>query len=216
MTQMLTRRHFILTSAMALSAAQTGPIAAQTAPLQLDVLQENIDPTALSLPPSMEGNYAIPERYQARVVPVQPGLTPNEIHIVSNAYHLYFILPGDMAIRYGVAVGQTGLGWEGQANIQRKVEWPSWTPTQDMIARSPQQYEQYADGMAGGPSNPLGARALYFFQGDRDTAIRVHGTTSPRSIGSSASNGCYRMYNSHVINLYNRVPLGVRAFGYIA
>ncbi|SMY06902.1 putative L,D-transpeptidase ErfK/SrfK precursor [Flavimaricola marinus] len=216
MTHMLTRRHFIVTSAMALSAAQTGPIAAQTAPLQLDVLPEEVDPNAISLPPTMEGNFAIPERYQAKIVPVQPGLTPNEIHIVSNAYHLYFILPDDLAIRYGVAVGQEGLGWAGQATIQRKVEWPSWTPTQEMIERNPEQYEQYADGMPGGPSNPLGARALYFYQGERDTAIRVHGTTSPRSIGSSASNGCFRMYNSHVINLYNRVPLGVRAFAYIA
>lgn len=213
---MLTRRHFIATSAFALSAAATGPIAGQTAPFQLDVRPEQVDPTAITLPPTVEGNYVIPERYQARIVPVMPGLTPNEIHIVSHSYHLYFILPNDMAIRYGVAVGQQGLGWSGQAIIARKVEWPSWTPTPAMIERDPNAYAQYANGMPGGPSNPLGARALYFYQGTTDTAIRVHGTTSPESIGSSASNGCFRMYNSHVIDLYNRVPLGTRAFAYTA
>ena len=83
-----------------------------------------------------------------------------------------------------------------------------------MIERNPSHYAQYADGMPGGPSNPLGARAMYFYQGDTDTAIRVHGTTAPESIGRSASNGCFRMYNSHVIDLYGRVPLGASAYAY--
>ncbi len=83
-----------------------------------------------------------------------------------------------------------------------------------MIARNPGRYAQYADGMPGGPGNPLGARALYLYQGERDTAIRIHGTIEPASIGRRASNGCFRMYNSHVIDLYNRVPLGANAYAY--
>jgi lipoprotein-anchoring transpeptidase ErfK/SrfK len=219
---MLTRRHFIAASALGVlagrSAAQEGGSPAGLPParagaLQLDVAPQPLD-AALQLPPDTDGGFAIPERFRARVVPVQPGLVPSSIHIVPQSYNLYFILPGDQAIRYGVAIGQEGLGWRGQATIGRKAEWPSWTPTPEMIERSPEQYEQYADGMPGGPNNPLGARALYFYQGDRDTAIRVHGTIQPASIGSRASNGCFRMYNSHVIDLYNRVPLGALAYAY--
>lgn len=208
---MLTRRRFIATSAATFAA---GPLAAQSAgPLQLDVMPEALS-GGIQLPPNMDGNFAIPERYQARIVPVQAGLPVSSIHIVPENYNLYFILPGNQAIRYGVAVGQEGLYWSGQATIARKVEWPSWRPTDEMIERNPTAYAQYADGMPGGPENPLGARALYFYQGDRDTAIRVHGTVLPASIGSSASNGCFRMYNSHVIDLYNRVPLGAVAYAY--
>ncbi|PHR61134.1 MAG: hypothetical protein COA47_06055 [Robiginitomaculum sp.] len=188
---------------------------AQTAgALQVTVAPDAVDPSAIQLPPNFEGNYQIPEHLQARIVPVQAGLTPNDIHIMPQSYHLYFILPDDRAIRYGVAVGREGLGWSGAARIGRKVEWPSWRPTDDMIERDPTHYAQYADGMPGGPTNPLGARAMYFYQGERDTAIRVHGTTSPRSIGRSASSGCFRMYNSHVTDLYARVPLGAGAFAY--
>ena len=209
---MFSRRTFLAGTA----ASIAGPALAQTAPapLQLDVSPEATNPYGIDLPPDMEGDYLIPAEYRAQIVPVQPGMPANQIHIVPQNYHLYFTLPGDVAIRYGVAVGQEGLGWSGSALIQRKVEWPSWRPTDDMIERNPAAYEQYADGMPGGPENPLGARALYLFQGERDTAIRIHGTTQPASIGRSASNGCFRMYNSHVIDLYNRTPLGAAAFAY--
>jgi lipoprotein-anchoring transpeptidase ErfK/SrfK len=212
---MLTRRHFIATSAVALAA---GPLAAQTAgttgALQVDVVPQAVDPYSLVMPPNFDGDFAIPEKYQARVVPVQAGLPVGSIHIVPQSYHLYFVIPGNRAIRYGVAIGKEGLYWTGQAVIGRKQEWPSWTPTPEMIERDPAHYGQYKDGMPGGPGNPLGARAMYFFQGDRDTTIRVHGTIYPDSIGSSASNGCFRMYNSHVIDLYGRVPLGALAYAY--
>jgi lipoprotein-anchoring transpeptidase ErfK/SrfK len=214
---MLSRRHFITTSAAALAAA---PALAQTAgttgALQLEVAPESFgfDPNNIVLPPDFDGDFEIPERFRARIVSVQPGLPVNSIHIVPQSYNLFFILPGDRAIRYGVAIGQEGLYWRGQATIARKVEWPSWRPTDEMIERNPNAYAKYADGMPGGPENPLGARALYFFQGDTDTAIRVHGTVLPGSIGSSASNGCFRMYNSHVIDLYNRTPLGALAYAY--
>jgi lipoprotein-anchoring transpeptidase ErfK/SrfK len=212
---MLSRRHFLTSASLATLAAPTVLRAAAEDVLELTVTPDQVLPqNAITLPPITEGSFAIPERYQARVVPVQPGLPVGSLHIMSRAYHLYFILPDNLAIRYGVAVGQEGLGWTGAAVIGRKQEWPSWTPTPEMIERAPERYEQYAEGMPGGPENPLGARALYFYQGNVDTAIRVHGTIVPSSIGSSASNGCFRMYNSHVIDLYNRVPLGAQAFAY--
>lgn len=212
---MLTRRLFLASTTFTAFAAPAILRAAVEDPLELVITPDQVvAQDDIILPPITDGDFVIPERNQARVVPVQPGLTPNDIHIVGQSYNLFFILPGDRAIRYGVAIGQEGLGWTGSASIGRKVEWPNWTPTPEMIERNPAQYEQYADGMPGGPTNPLGARAIYFYQGVVDTAIRVHGTIVPSSIGSSASNGCFRMYNSHVIDLYNRVPLGATAYAY--
>ena len=111
-------------------------------------------------------------------------------------------------MRYGVAVGKAELVFRGEATIQRKVEWPSWTPTPEMIERNPQAYKKYEGGMPGGPKNPLGARALYLYQNGHDTAIRIHGTTEPSSIGHAVSNGCLRMVNDHVMALFERVPIG--------
>jgi lipoprotein-anchoring transpeptidase ErfK/SrfK len=219
---MLTRRHFLASSALLglagpavaqeLASAEA-PMIEDPGPLRLDIAPEAVD-ASLTLPPDFEGDFAIPDRYRARVVQVAQGLVPYDIHIVPQAYHLYYILPGDTAIRYGVAVGLEGLGWHGQAAVGRKVEWPSWRPTDEMIERNPDRYARYADGMPGGPENPLGARALYLFQGERDTQIRIHGTTDPTSIGHQASNGCFRMYNSHVIDLFNRAQLGSRVYAY--
>ena len=135
---------------------------------------------------------------------------PGEIVINSHEKFLYLVQPGGTARRYGVAIGKEGLGWRGKATIKSKVEWPSWKPTPAMIKRSPEKYARYADGMKGGPGNPLGARALYFYQGKHDTSIRIHGTTQPWTIGSAASNGCFRMINEHVIDLYSRVPVGTK------
>lgn len=208
---MLTRRHFVVSSALALAAAQTSPLLAQEVLTEAALVPEA---PAITLPPTTQGDYQIPERYQARIVQVRPEFVANQIHILPATYNLYYTLGGGQAIRYGVAVGKEGLLWRGQGTIQRKVEWPSWTPTPEMIERSPEHYEQYKDGMPGGPGNPLGARAMYVYQGNIDTAIRVHGTIYPESIGSSASNGCFRMYNGHVIDLYNRVQIGTTLFAY--
>ena len=211
MFQMLTRRHFVVTSAMALAAAQSAPLLAQEVLTEASLVPET---PAITLPPITEGDYQIPARYQAQIVQVRPEFLANQIHILPATYNLYYTLGGGQAIRYGVAVGKEGLLWRGQGTIQRKEEWPSWTPTPEMIERSPEHYEQYKDGMPGGPGNPLGARAMYVYQGNVDTAIRVHGTIYPESIGSSASNGCFRMYDSHVMDLYERVQLGTTLFAY--
>ncbi|MEM9330709.1 MAG: L,D-transpeptidase [Pseudomonadota bacterium] len=122
--------------------------------------------------------------------------------------YLYLVQGGGRARRYGVGVGRAALAWSGTAKIKRKAEWPSWTPTQNMIKREPHKYARYAGGVPGGPNNPLGARALYLYKGNRDTYYRIHGTTQPWTIGTASSNGCIRMINDHVIDLYNRTPIG--------
>jgi lipoprotein-anchoring transpeptidase ErfK/SrfK len=123
---------------------------------------------------------------------------------------LYFVQSPVAAIRYGVAVGREGLQFTGKVNVGNKQVWPRWIPTKEMIARDPKQYAKYADGMDGGPDNPLGARAIYLYLGRNDTKLRIHGTNQPNSIGSEASNGCFRMLNEHVIDLYDKVKMGAQ------
>jgi len=119
--------------------------------------------------------------------------------------HLYLIGDGDQAIRYGIGVGRAGFAWGGEAYIGRKATWPTWTPPPAMIRRDP-DLRKWAGGMEGGPSNPLGARALYLYTGGRDTLYRLHGTNEPMSIGQAMSSGCIRMLNTDAIDLYERVP----------
>ncbi|MGI6244585.1 MAG: L,D-transpeptidase [Pseudochelatococcus sp.] len=131
--------------------------------------------------------------------------------VVDPAHHyLYLVQEGGKALRYGVGVGREGLEWSGTANIAYKREWPRWTPTPDMIAREPGRYRKWAKGMDGGEQNPLGARALYLFEGGKDSLYRIHGTNEPWSIGKSMSSGCIRMMNQDIIDLYRRVPAGTK------
>ena len=120
---------------------------------------------------------------------------------------LYYVLGDGKAIRYGVGVGRAGLALRGGATVGRKGEWPSWTPTDNMMNRDPRN-RRYAGGVPGGLNNPLGARALYLYRGGRDTMFRIHGTNQPNSIGQAMSSGCIRMMNHDVVDLYNRVPVG--------
>jgi lipoprotein-anchoring transpeptidase ErfK/SrfK len=138
------------------------------------------------------------------------GYRPGTIVVDPRNHYLYLVESRTRARRYGVGVGKAGLAFQGSAVIRRKAEWPRWTPTKSMIRREPAKYARYAEGVPGGPGNPLGARALYLYKGKRDTLFRIHGTTQPWSIGRSVSNGCIRMLNSHVKDLYKRVPLGAR------
>jgi len=138
------------------------------------------------------------------------GYEPGTIIIDPNNHFLYLQLEADMARRYGVGVGRSGLAFRGQAEVGRKAKWPSWTPTANMIRRNPKKYGRFAKGVPGGPNNPLGSRALYLYRDGRDTLYRIHGTTEPSSIGRSVSNGCIRMINDHVEDLYERVPVGAR------
>lgn len=138
------------------------------------------------------------------------GYKPGTIVVDPKNHFLYLVETSTRARRYGVGVGKAGRSFRGTAVIRRKAEWPRWTPTKNMIRREPNKYARFAKGVPGGPSNPLGARALYLYKGKHDTLYRIHGTTQPSSIGRSVSNGCIRMLNAHVKDLYKRVPLGSR------
>ncbi|SIS69394.1 L,D-transpeptidase catalytic domain [Roseivivax lentus] len=151
--------------------------------------------------------------YTPQTVRVKDTLAPQQIIVLPRAHFLYFVEAPGQARRYGVGVGKAGLEFSGEAVIQVKKEWPTWRPTNEMIEREPDTYAKFKDNeyvQPGGPGNPLGARALYLFQNGRDTFYRIHGTTQPSSIGRSVSNGCIRMINDHVIDLYNRVPTGTK------
>nr|WP_245731473.1 L,D-transpeptidase [Loktanella fryxellensis] len=150
-----------------------------------------------------------------KLVQLDNPLPAGEVHVVPDVYSLYWTLPNGEALRYYVGVGRDALYIAGVFTIGAKKEWPSWTPTKDMIERDPEAYEQYADGMPGGPDNPLGARALYLFQdGIGDTFLRIHGTNRPDTIRTDVSNGCARLTNDQMIDLYPRVPIGAPCFLY--
>ncbi|WP_219320040.1 L,D-transpeptidase [Methylovirgula sp. HY1] len=150
-----------------------------------------------------------------QVVDYETDQGPGTI-IVDPAHHfLYHVLGAGKAMRYGVGVGRAGFAWAGDAVIKNKQEWPDRYPPKEMIERQPELKKQLAQlqsglGMAGGPRNPLGVRAMYLWQGNKDTLYRIHGTTEPWSIGKSVSSGCIRMINQDVIDLYGRTPAGTK------
>ncbi len=121
---------------------------------------------------------------------------------------LYHIYEEGLAMRFGVAVGRAGLGFAGSGVIRRKEEYPSWTPTKNMIRREPEVYAALAGGLKGGLDNPLGARALYLYRNGKDTMYRIHGTMDPSSIGKATSAGCIRLFNQDAIDMFDEVPLG--------
>lgn len=202
---MLSRRHFIITTATMFSGALAAPAFAQDAVgIEFDEYVEH---------QGADGSnpWGLHPRFMPTRVAHNAGLTPGDVHVDPTARYLYHIGADGTAMRYGVAVGRAGLYQPGRFTINRKVEWPSWTPTANMIAREPEVYAQYAGGVPGGPENPLGARALYLYAGGRDTYLRIHGTPQPWSIGTSASSGCVRLVNDHVIQLAANVTVGSRA-----
>ncbi len=159
--------------------------------------------------PQANRNAAPDPIYQAQVVDFATAEAPGTIIVDTQSKFLYFVLKDQMAIRYGVGVGKEGFGWNGTVRVGAKQEWPSWTPPAEMIQRRPELVE-YAGGMPGGPANPLGARALYLYDGGRDTMFRIHGTNEPWSIGHNVSSGCIRMLNDHVAELYRMAKVGTK------
>ena len=146
-----------------------------------------------------------------QAVKIKKGYAPGQILVLPRSYYLYYITEEGQAIRYGVGVGKAGLEFTGSAVLGAKKEWPTWRPTNEMIERDPVAYGKFKDNdyvQPGGPGNPLGSRALYLFQNGRDTYFRIHGTTAPNTIGSSISNGCIRLRNEHVADLYERTAIG--------
>lgn len=151
--------------------------------------------------------FKLKPEYEAQTVEFY-GYPRGTIVIDTSAHFLYLVESSSSARRYGIAVGREGLQYKGKVAVGDKQEWPRWIPTKEMQQREPKKYGQYKDGMPGGGQNPLGARAIYLYNGKQDTYLRIHGTIAPQSIGTNASNGCFRMVNEHVIDLYNRVRMG--------
>ncbi len=146
----------------------------------------------------------ISRAYLPRTVDDPTGERPGTIVIDTRNRYLYRVLENGKAQRYGVGVGREGFGWTGRVRIARKAEWPTWRPPAAMRKRQP----YLPASMPGGPDNPLGARALYLFDGGRDTLFRIHGSNEPWTIGQAVSSGCIRMRNEDVIELYNQVKIG--------
>jgi lipoprotein-anchoring transpeptidase ErfK/SrfK len=144
----------------------------------------------------------LPTHLRRQIVSYQTSEAAGTIVIDTPNTYLYYVLGGGRAIRYGIGVGRDGFRWSGTQNVGRKAEWPDWNPPPEMIARQP----YLPRFMAGGPTNPLGARAMYL----GNTIYRIHGTNAPSTIGSRVSSGCIRLTNEDVTDLYNRVKIGAK------
>jgi lipoprotein-anchoring transpeptidase ErfK/SrfK len=146
----------------------------------------------------------IPEPYRRHIVDYHRKEAPGTIVVDSDSRFLYYVMPGNKAIRYGVTVGEEAQVWSGVAKIGSMTEWPNWTPTQGEHER----LGNLPKFVAGGPHNPMGARALYLFSGGKDTLYRIHGTNQPEYIGEAISSGCIRLTNEDIIDLYSRAKVG--------
>ena len=196
----------IISMAMAAAAALSGcaPIAT-TAQLKTDAQLSQRDKQMLALAPAEEWSIPIVRNR----VSDPTGEPPGTIVIDTTAKNLYFVLPGKQAIQYKVATGAESYGWTGRATVGHMQEWPQWMPTASLMQKWPEfkVYLQHGP-LAGAYDNPLGARALYLYQGNRDTLYRIHGTNEPSEIGQAVSSGCIRMRDLDVIDLYARVHVG--------
>lgn len=170
---------------------------------------------AAVLPPDADPAYSTPvdldrevdmEQTTRRLVEDPTREPPGTITINTKLRKLYLSLNDGQALEYGIGVGRQGFAWKGIAEIGRKAFWPGWTPPPEMLARQP-GLPRHMDGSV---ENPLGARALYLFEGAKDTLFRIHGTSEPETIGHAVSSGCIRMLNADVIDLYGRVAKGTR------
>lgn len=216
----LSRRGFLFTGAalLALSAAGCQTIQQPVGlPEQPPLPDEKFD-YDLAYAARKDGEWDIPaikyknfdRQYWRQVVDYETKEAPGTIIVDPYNHFLYWTVSRTKALRYGIGVGKAGFGWSGDATIRMKQEWPAWFPPKEMIARRP-ELKKYKDGkMDGGIENPLGARALYLWQGNVDTLYRIHGTTEPESIGRSVSSGCIRMWHQDVIDLYSRVPMNTK------
>jgi lipoprotein-anchoring transpeptidase ErfK/SrfK len=147
---------------------------------------------------------SVPENFRRHIVDYSRKEMPGTILVDTEERYLYYVLPEGKAIRYGVAVGEEAMAFSGVARVGRVAEWPDWIPTAEIQAR----LGPYPARVTGGPANPLGARAIYLYQGNKDTLYRIHGTNQPEYIGQAISSGCIRMTNEDVIDLYDRVKPG--------
>ena len=184
---------------LAAAAAWTTPAAAQ---FQRQALPETMQiEEQPGYEPSPEEERR-PAAFQRQLVFFRTTEAPGTVIVHTSERFLYVVQGNNRALRYGIGVGRDGFQWQGLVKISRKAEWPDWTPPPEMIARQP----YLPRFMAGGPGNPMGARALYLGQ----TVYRIHGTNQPQTIGNAVSSGCFRLVNPDVIDLYDRIPVGTR------
>ncbi|MGB6312962.1 MAG: L,D-transpeptidase, partial [Pseudolabrys sp.] len=160
-----------------------------------------LDRKLLANPPYARAT--IPEQYLRHVVDYSGKEAAGTVLVDTDARYLYYVLGDGKAIRYGVTVGEEALAWSGVAKVGRMAEWPSWTPTPEIKQRM-----HVPDYVTPGPQNPMGARAMYLYEGNKDSLYRIHGTNQPEYIGHAISSGCIRMTNEDVIDLYRRVKIG--------
>ena len=195
-------RHFRTVAAAAFAAALLAtPVAAS--PLSLFPFERPQAPQANSYAPvETEEATELPSRFKRQVVSYPTHEAPGTIVVDTPNTYLYFVLGGGRAIRYGIGVGREGFTWAGIKHVEKKAEWPDWHPPQEMLERQP----YLPRFMAGGPGNPLGARAMYL----SGSVYRIHGTNAPQTIGQRVSSGCIRLTNEDVQDLYSRVPVGAR------
>jgi lipoprotein-anchoring transpeptidase ErfK/SrfK len=199
-------------AAAAFGALAIGGVAfsASAAATPLPLFPFFMTPPALSAPPPVQaapsedegGVVEMPARLKRQIVSYATREAPGTIIIDTPNTYLYYVLGGGQAVRYGIGVGRDGFTWSGVQSITRKAEWPDWTPPPEMIARQPYLPRH----MAGGPGNPLGARAMYL----GGTVYRIHGTNAPETIGTQVSSGCIRLTNEDVSDLYARVNVGTK------
>lgn len=211
-----TRRSFLIGAGSSVLAgcSTTAQRPFRTPPLPAQPAHPQIAPEYLQMyGPMPQEKFPIPAvnlskidpRFYRQVVDYDSAETTGTIIVDTPNRFLYLTMEGRRAMRYGVGIGRDGFAWGGRARIAYKREWPTWTPPTEMIARQP-ELEKYRHGMPPGLDNPLGARALYIFEGRKDTLYRLHGTAEDWSIGRAVSSGCVRLLNQDIIDLYSRVP----------
>ncbi len=207
------KRRSFLSSGMAVIAA-TVPGVVMAGPTSDQSMWERWDSqvTPENYDPETSNPWGLDARYLPQQVVVRSDLSPGDVHVDAASRFLYHIHTDATATRYGVAIAKGNLYEPGIYTIKRRAKWPTWTPTASMIERDPDAYASFANGMDGGPANPLGSRALYLYEGDRDTYLRIHGTPDPGSIGTQASQGCVRMVMAHIIDLHAVIRNGATAY----
>lgn len=191
--------HLLLRPATAAAVAVLATFCSGTIAVAQQFAAYTEDPAASEAAPDQDRPA---EAYARQMVPFHTSEAPGTIIVDTAERYLYLVQPNDLAIRYGIGVGRLGFQWSGVERVSRKEEWPDWTPPPEMVGRQP----YLPRFMAGGPGNPLGARALYLGH----TEFRIHGTNEPGTIGHAVSSGCIRLDDADVIDLYNRVQVGAK------
>jgi lipoprotein-anchoring transpeptidase ErfK/SrfK len=194
-------RYALAFAALAVITSWSGSAPAQYGtPLELRRMQPEVRDADPGVEPAPDTT--LDPAYRRQPVYYRTSEQPGTIIIDTSERFLYLIQPNNIALRYGIGVGRDGFQWSGLLRISRKAEWPDWTPPQEMIERQP----YLPRWMAGGPGNPMGARALYL----GNTVYRIHGTNAPDTIGHAVSSGCFRLVNDEIVDLFERVPVGTK------